>query len=286
MRRLPVLLLGVFGLFVVQAAPVVAITNGVPDTQHPNVGALLVDFDPDGAGPASAMRIPLCSGSLLTPTYFLTAGHCVAFLEDFADQIGQVLVSFDQDLRLDEATGAVDPANVVAVTSFSKHPDFVCNNSTCYNDVGVLTLAQSVAGLTPVNLPTLGFLDQQAAKGGLLGHIFVNVGYGVNFVDRSVFSPNADVESDGLRRVSTSPFETLTRFQLFLQANSVATGQGGSCFGDSGSPKFFEEVPGALSNLVVALTTSGDPKCQSLSQNQRLDTPSVRAFLDDFLTLP
>jgi hypothetical protein len=286
MRRLLVSLLGILGFVVVLAAPSDAITNGVPDTEHPNVGAMIVDFDPDGDGPAPAMRLPVCSGSLLAPAYFLTAGHCVAFVEDFADQIEQVLVSFDQDLRLDEATGAVDPANVLAVTSFSKHPDFHCNLSTCYNDVGVLALAQNAVGIPPITLPTHGFLDQQAAGGGLRGHIFVSVGYGVISVDRSLLSPQANVGFDGLRRMSTSPFSALTRFHLFLQENTAATEQGGSCAGDSGSPKFFEEIPGALSNLAVAVTTSGDPACRSLSQNQRLDTLSVREFLDDFVTLP
>jgi hypothetical protein len=38
--------------------------------------------------------------------------------------------------------------------------------------------------------------------------------------------------------------------------------------------------------LAVAVTTSGDPACRSLTQNQRLDTLAVRAFLNDFVTLP
>jgi hypothetical protein len=81
-------------------------------------------------------------------------------------------------------------------------------------------------------------------------------------------------------------FSALTKVQLFLQANANATGQGGFCFGDSGSPTFFEQVPGPASNLIVALTTSGEPKCQALSQHQRLDTSSARSFLSRFVTLP
>lgn len=286
MRRSLIVLAGMFAFLVTTAQPSVAITHGSPDTQHPNVGAMLVDLDFDGTGGDPALRFQLCSGSLLAPTYFLTAGHCVAFLEDFADVIVGTFVSFDADLRLDETTGAVDPGNVIAVDAYAKHPDFRCNLSTCYDDVGVLTLDSSPSGIDPIQLPTLGFLDREAAGGGLRGHVFVNVGYGVTAFDRSTFSPNVTVGYDGLRNVSTSLFSALTRYHLFLLTNSSATGLGGSCAGDSGGPKFYEPVPGSLPNLVVAVTTSGDPVCRALSQNQRLDTTSARSFLDNFVGVP
>jgi hypothetical protein len=286
MRRGLIGLGGIVAFVVLAATPSAAITSGVPDTQHRNVGAMLLDFDPDGTGPESAMRIPACSGSLLAANLFLTAAHCVDVVDTFQDQVEQVLVSFDSDLRPDEATGAVDPANVIVVTDLAAHPAFRCSLSTCYDDIGVLTLASSPSGISPIELPTLGFLDQQAAGGGLRGHIFVNVGYGLTSVDRSLLSPTVTATTDGLRRMSTSPFMALTMNQLLLLENVSATGQGGTCAGDSGGPKFYEAIPGVLSNLVVAITTSGDPVCRSLSQNQRLDTASARSFLDDFVALP
>ena len=69
MRRLVVLLAMVLGMLAI-ALPAEAITgNYVEDNQHPFVG-LVAFYDEEGE------FIHRCSGSLLTPTVFLTAGHC------------------------------------------------------------------------------------------------------------------------------------------------------------------------------------------------------------------
>jgi secreted trypsin-like serine protease len=55
------------------------------------------------------------------------------------------------------------------------------------------------------------------------------------------------------------------------------TGLGGACFGDSGGPTF---DPGT--GLQVAVTTAGPPTCESVNEDQRLDTASVLTFLAPF----
>jgi hypothetical protein len=57
-----------------------AIINGEPDkgpNAHPYVGAL-VSVPPSGE--FKGQRIPICSGTLISPRVFLTAGHCTEFL--------------------------------------------------------------------------------------------------------------------------------------------------------------------------------------------------------------
>ena len=79
-----------------------------------------------------------------------------------------------------------------------------------------------------------------------------------------------------------SPFMALLPNWLKLLMNTNATGEGGVCYGDSGSPHFLDGAPG----MAVATTTNGDHPCRTLGNNYRLDTPSARAFLGQFVALP
>ena len=70
MRKLSMLVAALVGTLAIAVAPAGAITGDfVEDTEHPFVG-LVVFYDANGE------FLWRCSGSLLTPTVFLTAGHC------------------------------------------------------------------------------------------------------------------------------------------------------------------------------------------------------------------
>jgi hypothetical protein len=80
-RKLVVI--GLFAALLLIAVPVQAITYGEPDgTRHPNVGGLVAAAQyPDGTW-------LYCSGTLISPTVFLTAAHC-------DEGTTQVTVTFD-----------------------------------------------------------------------------------------------------------------------------------------------------------------------------------------------
>ena len=64
-----------------------------------------------------------------------------------------------------------------------------------------------------------------------------------------------------------------------------STGNGGTCYGDSGGPNFLGAGAGETS-IVAATTITGDTACRSTNVDYRPDSPSARAFLSQFVALP
>ena len=254
--------------------PVLAISNGELDEDgHPNVGAFVAEFDFDGEGGEDPVRILGCSGVLIEETVFLTAGHCGIMPPELLPFLKKFLVSFDSQIDL------VD-GSFIEVEEVHVDPEFGHDMGDLH-DIAVFILPEgSTDGITPADLPTAGLLEDMAAQGGLSSHDFVNVGYG-SVPEWNKVPPQFE-PSDGFRRMSTSPFMALTNSWLKLLMNNDATNQGGVCIGDSGGPHFLAEG----SDIVVAITTGGDPVCRALNYNYRLDTLSARSFIEGFVDLP
>jgi secreted trypsin-like serine protease len=77
-------------------------------------------------------------------------------------------------------------------------------------------------------------------------------------------------------------FNSLTNAWLKLSQNA-STGNGGTCYGDSGGPNF---LGGSDSTLIVGTTITGDTQCGSTNVDYRLDTASARTFLGKYVSLP
>jgi hypothetical protein len=103
---------------------------------------------------------------------------------------------------------------------------------------------------------------------------FTAVGYGDR--ERMKAKGGPVFPFDGYRWAATSSFDALNKAWLRLTQNS-ALGAGGTCFGDSGGPEFL-----GASNVIAAITITGDSQCVATNVDYRVDTPGARAFLAQF----
>jgi hypothetical protein len=146
------------------------------------------------------------------------------------------------------------------------------------HDVAVIILDEPVASITPAQLPPAGLLDDMKKDHLLKGHKFVTVGYG-RLRNEKTRGPHA-IGGYGERYYADQTFQALKPYWLQLSMNP-STGNGGTCYGDSGGPHFLGN-----SEIVVSLTVTGDAWCRATDVTYRLDTDSAQAYLSQFVELP
>ena len=258
-------------------APATASTGGTPDGEtHPNV-ALLVFYDADGR-----FR---CSGTLVSPTVVLTAAHCTDGV------LGKVAVTFKSVIAEKAPSGipvAKDPSKGYTATELARagyyagtaytHPQYSdFTDLDNWNDVGVVVLTTAVRGIEPAQISSLGLLDTIRTR-DLSKTLFRAVGYGTE-----VRKPDSGPQKPQpmtyplIRRYVDMPGQKLT--PQILQTNGNPNdnkGTGGTCFGDSGGPVFYQGV-------VVAVTSYGyTDNCRYLGGYQRVDIAAAQDWLANF----
>jgi secreted trypsin-like serine protease len=261
MKKLSILLV-VFLALSIAVMPALAITWGEPDTEHDYVGAMVVDW-PD-YGPYQ-----VCSGTLVHPRIFLTAGHCTVDWEGTG--VETFWVNFDQ-YALNEKT-------LLEVEQVIPHPDYYWGPTSDPHDVGVLVLKKPVKKITPARLPYAGYLDDLEAAGvlkdGSQGAPFTVVGYG-----GSLDFPPPSIYYEDIRQYAYSEYVQLLKVWLRTSQNQ-SQDNGGTCFGDSGGPIFWDDVQGG--EVVVGVTSWGDANCVSSGFSYRVDIPQTLDFIDSVI---
>ncbi len=230
--------------------PAAAITNGDRDgNAHSDVGGLVA------AHQYSDGTWIYCSGTLISPTVFLTAAHCA--------EGRRVRVTFDP------AYVAGDP---VHVGTFHADPLYSQVQSDPH-DLAVVVFDHAIARITPALLPRAGSLS-----GLRRGQSFTSVGYGAYRVTNGAGGHH--YLYDDVRMVATGTLDAVNPAWLRISQNR-STGDGGTCYGDSGGPNFL-----GSSRVLAATTITGDAVCRSTNVDYRLDTASARHFLGRFVALP
>ena len=244
MRR-AVLLLTLMALTILAASGVAgAIINGQPDgNRHPYVGMVYND----GA---------MCSGTLISPTAFLTAGHCTSSLRQGGSQ---VYVTF-------ESQADRDPQGAYRGTPFT-HPSYPAV------DVGVVVLERPVTNVGYGRLPAAGLVNTLE-----VGQPLTAVGYG----QRGLFPAGLLLPgASQIRYVGTLEFLGIYQGKYIqVSGGGLRSNDAGACYGDSGGPLF----PRYDQTTVVGVVSRGSPVvCAGQSSAQRIDLPLVLSWVNGFL---
>ena len=250
------------------AAPAYAITYGTLDgNDHPSVGSMVVRVPGQGV-------FLWCTGTLISDRVFLTASHCTVDVEQIeADNPGvEFLVTFDP--MIDEGGTFYDGTP-------HSHPDYGRGGQDDPSDIAVIVL-DNAPPIAPSALPSAGLLDSLKADHTLLTTRFTAVGYGT--VRNTQQGGWQGILDNAERRQADSDYHALNQAWLHL-AMTPSNGNGGTCYGDSGGPHFLQ-LDGEETDIVAAITVTGDMQCKSFDRTYRVDTAHARAFLSQFVTLP
>lgn len=243
-----------------------AVTGGQPDgNAHPYVG-----FAHDGTS--------FCSGSLVSRTVFVTAGHCFAGDSSVygrsADGHEIVQVSFDP-------AGEANPNRVNFYGAVYIDPQFCggCGKGLAgfaSHDVAVVELSSSVPSSVVSRLASLPSPNESA---GLRVHTPVDVvGYGVQ--SYSVGGGQPQILAAGSRAWATSVLaQTGNSASATLLKLGSASANGGACLGDSGGPVLL----GGTDTILAVNSFLTSSYCQGVTYSYRLDTTDELAFVSSFL---
>jgi len=261
-------LLSVIAMLAVAVFPVGAVTDGEPDGNgHPYVVLLLMEVDGQ-----PAFR---CSGTLLSATVLLTAGHCAGEPGEFSGM--RVFTESDVDNGNNNYPFA-GPNSVEAV-SWASHPLYT-SDAFFLHDVGVVILKKPGVKLKQYGkLPSVNQLDILASQVSNPDITFTSVGYGLqkSFPDAASWKDQADrvrmVAHPKLNQINTG----FTGDFSLLLSNNAATG--GTCFGDSGGPNFLYDT-----NVIAGVTSYGlNSACGGTGGVFRVDRQDVQDFVNSFL---
>lgn len=252
-------------------SPTFAITRGgeLDGDDHPYVG-LMVAIDAEGN--------PLwrCSGSLISATVYVTAGHCTE------SPAASAQIWFDTDVESGIPGNGYPFVGDVGGTTHS-HPLYNPNAFFLY-DLGVVKLDGAGYPMAEyAELPAAGVVDT-LDKGRKKGTVTA-VGYGLQKINPVMIQADRVRYQAELMIVDTNGVAGIGNIDLgsdLPPTNSMILSgdakHGGTCFGDSGGPSLID------GNVLVAVTSFGlNGNCAGIGGVFRIDRDVELGWIGGFL---
>jgi hypothetical protein len=254
------------------AAPAAAVTRGgtLDGQDHPYVGLMVSSVEVDG----ELVPQSRCSGSLISPTVYVTAGHCTFGADS-------VEIWFETDLEPDPAEYGYPFEGATSVTGTPYTHPLYDDNAFYYYDLGVVVLDEPVVLDTYASLPEEGVVDTLGA--GRKEAVVTAVGYGLQAASVNPVKPEKTVAD--LTRYQADLFivnkEGVAGIGALPDSNSIALSgdakHGGTCFGDSGGPAL-------VGDTIVAVNSFGlNGNCAGIGGMFRIDRAQELEFIRSFL---
>jgi V8-like Glu-specific endopeptidase len=244
------------------------ITDGQLDgDDHPAVVLVLgeVDGEPNFR----------CSGTLLSATIVLTAGHCTAdpdpTPEGHQPEITAMRIFAEADVQNDRTYPGPGGPNTFEAKAWKSHPEYT-NDAFFLHDVGLIQLKKAVslpAGKSYGKLPTRDQLDKLSPSNDTR---FTAVGYGLQKIN-PVFVVSQRIRMFAEPHLIQINVPGFTGDFSLLLSNNASTG--GTCFGDSGGPNYL-----GSSDVVAGVTSFGiNGNCAGTGGVFRMDRGNVLDFV-------
>jgi Trypsin len=284
MRKLLALSAALAVALAIGIVPAGAITNGDPDGDgHPYVGLMVAK---------NAAGVPLwrCSGTLMSSTVFMVAGHCT----EAPAASAVIFFSSGSPNGIPLGTGypAAGPNPCAGISGYPctgdatgtprTHPQYD-PNAFFLHDLGVVTLSAPVTG-TPVS-KGFGALPEEGALSELGKHSPITaVGYGLQKSFPDTPGTLGKDQAVRIRMVADTRIKDIDNNYVgdFAFTTAFGANGGGTCFGDSGGPNFI-----GTSNVVGGVTSFGTTfTCKGHNGAYRVDQPDDLAWLATFGLTP